>query len=524
MSAASTTRAETARLLGLVGLVTALMVPLAWGCDPATPDAAPAPLDPDGGPPPDGAPPDAGLPGDARVAPVADAAPPDPMAPARVGPWPVRLVEGRPGRFEVERAAGAVGPVRVVAQGAEMAPPTVELTADAPAVQIVLTAPFDADEAPGLAALELSTDEGTWTVEVPIVDVHHTLELVMTDEQVDGVRRERSRDTRYRVGTRLDGVDGPGAEINLRGKGTFYCARRSFTVRFDRPVRIGDSPPLEHVTVLSMCEDTPYLRMHSASALMTAAGIFPPWFGYAELRYGGGTRGVYLLVERPRKAADRVAGGSDLVIRRLNDAEEEIKVPDEAEIDDREAVLAPYRALYRLADGLNDAALLDQLDRRMDYDAYLDWLAINSVLENGDYRDEVYFFDRPGPPGSAAPYFGIIPWDYDGVQTRCHVGDPIPEPLMYCAESGLDLPVMRDPVVQARYVDRLSALLEGPLGPEAFAGFVRRSAAELAPYLARPGVLEIMTREGVAPDPAVDAEAMIERQRARVEALRMRLP
>ena len=36
----------------------------------------------------------------------------------------------------------------------------------------------------------------------------------------------------------------------------------------------------------------------------------------------------------------------------------------------------------------------------------------------------------------------------------------------------------------------------------------RRSAAELAVYLERPGVLEIMTRDGVAPQPMVDAEAM----------------
>lgn len=496
-----------------------LVVALGAGCDdeptvagadgrPAADATADAPAPIDGSPVFDMAP---------------DAAPPDPAAPARIAGWPVRLVEGRPIAFELIRAAHAEGPVRVTVEGASMDPPTVELTAEEPRITVRFTAPLDADERPGRATVWLDADE-RWPIDVPVIDVHHTFELVMTAEQVESVRRERTREARYRVGTRVDGVAGPDAEINLRGKGTFFCARRSFTVRFDTPTRIGDSPPLEHLTLLSMCEDTPYLRMHSSAWVMREAGIFPHWFGYAELRYGEGTRGVYLMVERPRKVADRVAGDSDLIIRRLNDAEEEIKVPDEDSIADREAVLAPYRALYRLAEGLQGATLLDQLDRRMDYAAYLDWLAVNSVLENGDYRDEVYFYERTGPVGASAPYFGILPWDYDGVQTRCHVGDPIPEPLMYCAESGLDLPVMTDPVVQARYVERLLTLIDGPLAPARYAETVRRSADELAVYLDRDGVRAIMTRDGVAPDPPVDAPAMAERQAARVEALRGLLP
>lgn len=505
-------------------LLAALLVASALGCgeplsapDGAPLDAAPSMIDADPPMPDDGRPtPDLGPP-------PPDAGPPD--APIRIGPWPVRLVEGRPGAFTVRLTADAAGPVRVTASGFDMRPPALDLDPAGPTeAAVVLTAPVDADEAGGSGALLAEAGEQRWTVELPIVDVHHTLELVMTPEQVAGVRAERSRDTRYVVGTRLDGVDGPQAEFNLRGKGTFYCARRSFTVRFETPVRIADSHPLEHVTLLSMCEDTPYLRMHSSAAVMRAAGIWPMWSGYVELRYGGATRGVYLAIERPRKAAERLAGRDTLVIRRLGDAEEEIKTPDADDIADREALLAPYRALYRLAEAVRGEALLDQLDRRMHYDAYLDWLALNSVLENGDYIDEVYLFDRPGPPGSAEPWFDIMPWDYDGVQTRCHVGDPIPEPLMYCAESGLDLPVSRDPAVQARYLARLETLLAGPLAPSAYAEAVRRSAAELAVYLERPGVRDIMTRDGVAPDPMVDADAMIERQRARVDALRSLMP
>ncbi len=493
-------------------------------CDDGT-ASTPVESAPDVEPVLDGAAPDAPAPrvDMAPVEPAPDAGLLDPAAPARIAGWPVRLVEGRPSTFEVVLSAQAEGVVRVSAEGAAMRPEAIELSADQPRATFELTAAIDADEDGGQATVWLDAD-GRWPIEIPIVDVHQTFELVMTPEQVDAVRRERTREARYIVGTRIGGVPGPSAEINLRGKGTFFCARRSFTVRFDEPARIGDSPPLEHLTLLSMCEDTPYLRMHSASAIMRAIGLFPAWFGFAELRYGEGTRGVYLMVERPRKAADRVSGGTDLVIRRLNDAEEEIKVPDEDDIGDREAVLGPYRALYTLADGLSGEALLDQLGRRMDYTAYLDWLALNSVLENGDYRDEVYFYARPGPVGAADPWFAIMPWDYDGVQTRCHVGNPIPEPLMYCAESGLDRPVMSDPVVQARYVERLQRLIDGPLSPAAYAEAVRRSAAELAVYLARPGVLEIMTRDGVSPAPDVDAPAMADRQAERVETLRALLP
>ncbi|MCA9542119.1 MAG: CotH kinase family protein [Myxococcales bacterium] len=476
------------------------------------------------GAPSDAAPPADAGPNDLRP----DAAPlaPDPTLPVHLSPWPNAVIEGRPMPLRVRLAADVDFSVRISGPDGALSPAQIELSPAAPEAALTVTAPFDADEAPDRLQLDVTAvhDNRAWPLVLPVLDAHHTLALQFTDAQFEAIRTTRERSDRFVGGIEIDGRPGPEIEVNLRGKGTFFCARRSFTVRFATPVRVGDSPPLEHILLLSMCEDEPYLRMRSSVELLQGVGLFPSWFTFAEVRYGEQTRGVYLVVERPRKAVSRLFRDNELVIRRIRDDQEEIDRPDEADIVDRDALLAPYRALYDVIAALEGDALLDQLDRRMDYDHYLDWLAVNSVLENGDYRDEVYFYDRPGPAGAVSPYFAILAWDYDGVQTPCHVGNPIAEPLMYCAESALDRPVRDDAAVHARYVDRLRAVLDGPLAPAAYAETIHRVAAELALYLDRPGVRAIMARGDDPLDPATAADEMAARQAERHATLSGLLP
>ena len=469
-----------------------------------------------------------------------DAAPdvPPPDA-ALVGPPMVTIepraftvVEGRPARVATILLHGELETpvtVRVTTSAGVVEPAELRFEPGGDrAATVRLSAPFDDDERNDHGTLSASFGGGDADAPVVVVDVHNTIELAFDEEQLAFVASSRDKERRLVVGTRIAGRPAPSAELNLRGKGTLDCERRSFTVRFDQPAYIRDSPALEHVVLLSMCLDSTYLKMRSSAEVLQGFGLFPPWFTFAELRYGGRSRGVYMVVERPRKAIPRVFPENEVVVRRIRDNIEEVKRPAAETIEDLDAFLAPYRRLFELRRAFVAEALLDALRSHMDYDNYLRWLAVNSVLRNGDYIDEVYFYDRRAPAGATSPYFAVMGWDYDDILRGCHTRGPLPEPLFYCAESSLDRPVMDHPAVRQVYVEILRSVMTEALSVEAYGALLRRVAGELAVYLRREGVADAMRvdREDMSPPPEPEAAAaeMLELMSARHAELEGLLP
>jgi hypothetical protein len=360
-----------------------------------------------------------------------------------------------------------------------------------------------------------------------IRDAHLTWEMSLDDAELQFVRSSNDKTRRLNVENTFNGRPAPPAEINLRGKGTLVCPRRSFTVRFEHPVHLQDSPPLSDVVLIALCEDPLVLRSRVSLEILARLDLFPSWFSYVELRYGGETRGVYLMIERPKSAIRRLNPDVTQVIRRLSDVDVEIDYPDDATIPDLEAFLAPYRAIFSLHQVLQGDLLLAEFMRRMLYDQYLLLLAYNSVMENGDYIDEIYFYDRTPPlnrPGGEIPFFAVMAWDQDETFRRCHTPAPIADPLLNCAESRLDRLVVTQPPVRALYVTQLRRLLDGPASAASLEGVSARAAAELAVYLDRPGVRALhVVDEQPPPEAEMARAAYLELARVRREALQAAL-
>ena len=95
-------------------------------------------------------------------------------------------------------------------------------------------------------------------------------------------------------------------------------------------------------------------------------------------------------------------------------------------------ISAPNRTV---ATATTSAPLLERLRSRMHIDKYLAMMAFNSLLLNGDYIDELFFFDVPRPrplrplrplrpPAQEThqphPYFDFVALDFDEVAAPCH--------------------------------------------------------------------------------------------------------
>ena len=449
----------------------------------------------------------------------------------RIAPSTLRLKEGGPPSIIVVALDGEVnGQVQVQLEAAGLRFDADRITLDDAhrTVEVKVDAPFDLDE-DNLRGVLTATSFDVEPARLPfaVVDAQLTLSLLFDAEEDDFARNGNDKARRLNVETRIGDAPGPNAVINLRGKGTLGCARRSFTVRLATPIRVIDSPAMTDVLLLSLCEDQSALKSRASLTILQRLGLFPAWFSFIELRFGDETRGVYLMVERPRTAIARVFPDNTLILRRVWDADAEIDRPDADEIADPAALLAPYASLYSLPAEHEGPALLDALRRRMDYDQYLLLLAYNSLLENGDYIDELFVYDLPSPDLEHAfsPYFGVMAWDQDEIFKNCHSTPRVVDPLTYCAESALDALVVHNDSVRAVYLAQLERLMDGPLSVGAFTMVVDRAAADLSMYLARPGVLVQNTLvDNPPPNPALDRGLLIERLAQRQLAVRAAWP
>eukprot|EP01052_Picozoa_sp_SAG31_P061402 SAG31_NODE_20485_length_573_cov_0.833333_1_plen_137_part_01 len=123
----------------------------------------------------------------------------------------------------------------------------------------------------------------------------------------------------------------------------------------------------------------------------------------------------------------------------------EIKHPGAAhQTNITDATFAAYRELYSCS-GKNAS----WLRQRLDLDTYMKWLAFNSILHNGDYIDEAFFYDKRPPDSGGPPHWSVHAWDLDAVFTRCHV--PTSQVVgrgtytnMFCAETHIDRCIYED--------------------------------------------------------------------------------
>ena len=147
--------------------------------------------------------------------------------------------------------------------------------------------------------------------------------------------------------------------------------------------------------------------------------------------------------------------------------------------------LSEYDRVARVALTCEPAACFDQLDRVLDVNQYLRWLALMTFVDSGDHVDEAWFYasDTAAPESLAAvrlnhgatndgatndaPHsvlpaswrFEMHAWDPDDSFQSCHHGGenamPDPHGTLKCAEGDVDNVLLRAPDVYARYMDWL---------------------------------------------------------------------
>ncbi len=295
----------------------------------------------------------------------------------------------------------------------------------------------------------------------------------------------------FDLSVRFDDSEVVVAGAHLRGKGTLGCERNSFTLALDGPARhLLPASRTDEFYLISMCADDRYVQQYTANQLLAELGLFPLQFRYVELLIDGQTRGVYLLLEKPREELVRDSTGvHDVMRRRFNS-----NPPDDYFESKYSSGEYDAAAVY------DSASAGANLTEYIDLEEYLRFLALMTAYQNGDYIDEIWVVasEQGLAGGTTGLWFQMMAWDNDDLFSECHYSGnhafTDSYGLIYCAEAAIDHFLLGDPMMYAHYVDVLEDVLLRKVPPERFDVAVAATELAIMPLLSRPGVSAAMVR------------------------------
>lgn len=285
--------------------------------------------------------------------------------------------------------------------------------------------------------------------------------------------------------------------VSLHGISTLFTRRHSYNVNFTHSqCFIIDSMAMPFFYLISMANDPGYLESLLGYTILSDLQLFIPYFTAVEVLINNQTQGMYLLIERTADAVLRKQNDIEFVMRRSNDDDYTIEyyLPKNSQktLTRGDYILA-HQSLYTLHEIYSQERLYQELSCRMAINGYMQWLAVNTFLQNGDYNDEVFFYAFPAlnSEETMQPFFRISAWDYDDLFMPPHWGLSIPGSLVYCNQNTLDEAIAKDAFLYSKFLALFRDLLGNTLTEaylsELFAGVETNNAQ----YLKREAILSI---------------------------------
>ncbi|MDA9982119.1 CotH kinase family protein [Gammaproteobacteria bacterium] len=304
------------------------------------------------------------------------------------------------------------------------------------------------------------------------------------------------------------------ATAHHRGRGSIACNRKSYTLSLEvnTPEFLMPNSTANDFYVLSLCLDDRYVHQYTILQIWQQLGLFPFEFRLIELTIDGESRGMYLLIEKVREAyqLDHSRVGSILRRDTPDAATADVKYSSTTDV----LAAADYNSLLQRFNSIEGPELTAKLSTYIDLEQYWLMLAAASVLQNGDYVDEVWMFssEESRPNGTLGGRYRFAAWDPEDVFSRCHskrLEFIDPHGLSYCAETALDHTILSDPLAYEGFADALQELVEEKLTHGIFKAALDNTRTHVLHYLMRPEISQAMSEliesNPAARDPAVAA-------------------
>ncbi|MFN7904324.1 MAG: CotH kinase family protein [Pseudobdellovibrionaceae bacterium] len=329
----------------------------------------------------------------------------------------------------------------------------------------------------------------------------NTIDLEITAKDFDLYKKKSDAYQFEKAQLRLNGQQWQVVEeLATRGQSSLAAPRRNFGVDLPSALQIGEVRG-KKLNLVSMWSDNGYigtkLGLLTSQHLKIGKGL-PTVF--AELKMNGSSNGIYLVVQKPKSAAD-----SPYIVRRGYRSRfiyNEAKV-DKLSADQVTAITRALTSLYGNLEKYSGIDLLAKLKEHMDLEAYMKLMTLNSLFRNGDGADEVYFYIDSEMHKKGKIYFRIMPWDFDDLFKKMHSSEinntervKNPQSIIYNFEDKLDLKFARDPILYGELKKFVNQLLQNELSKVPVDQLISQVLNELMPYLDLEDILNMSRLDG----------------------------
>ena len=328
------------------------------------------------------------------------------------------------------------------------------------------------------------------------------IDLTMTPEQRTELLKPKKVDAHN---TEIKVIEGGRQTIHTyvtassRGQSSIAFPRKNLKIQSVYKDEEGKSPKMKiagidsRKIILSAGAVDPLLTKNmTVYRLYDAVGLPTMKTSYAEVTINGVSQGLHMVSD---SADDYIVKqlNADVAFRRgyldkLELRESKKSLSDEEIAGYTQALKSVYKDLKKL----KGAELLASLQNKINFDNYLRMLAINYLVKNSDYYDELYFYGTKNQNGDI--YFDVFPWDFDDAYaSKMHLAG-IPgysnnsrskrseRQMIYSFESRIDMAISQDAVLLNRYFEIFSEVVT-KLTPEKINQVFNSVDLLLVPYV-----------------------------------------
>ena len=243
--------------------------------------------------------------------------------------------------------------------------------------------------------------------------------FIVTESQREYINA--SRGEQYEVTDPIPVLEYAGEEyaidrFEIRGDNTLNFERKGFGLNMDRKLTLplpdgSGTRKYEEFKLLAMVYDYTYIENSVANGLFREAGLWPVLSFFTEVRLNGHTQGMYHFIEDPFEYFIERANSS-FVIRRGYDHVIKASSANPAKEAETDSYKSRFRNIYTTLPLWSGKQLYDTLSDYLDLDQYFSKIAVDLLIRNGDYTDEVIFYTKLTEDREV---FGVFPWDLDDI-------------------------------------------------------------------------------------------------------------
>lgn len=311
--------------------------------------------------------------------------------------------------------------------------------------------------------------------------------FIVTESQREYINA--SRKEQYEVTDPIPILEYSGGEytidrFEIRGDNTLNFERKGFGLNMGRKLTLplpdgSGTRKYEEFKLLAMVYDYTYIENSAATGFFREAGLWPVLSFFTEVRLNGHTQGLYHFIEDPFEYFIEHDDAS-FVIRRGYDHVIKASSANPAREAQTDYYKSRFRNIYETLPLWSGKQLYDTLSEYLDLEQYFAKIAVDLLIRNGDYTDEVIFYTKQS---AGKEVFGVFPWDLDDIFAgQPHeIGNPwgtgtvfgtreyysiedvyadVGEKLLFSIEDDLDYKIASDDFIYGKYLETLGNVIE----------------------------------------------------------------